>query len=32
MIANPLVGWDVAEPLLDALLTVNQPHLPRFRA
>jgi 6-phospho-beta-glucosidase len=32
MIANPLVGWEVAEPLLDALLTVNQPHLPRFRA
>jgi 6-phospho-beta-glucosidase len=30
MIANPLVGWDVAEPLLDALLAANRPYLPRF--
>jgi hypothetical protein len=25
MIANPLVGWEVAEPLLDALLEANRP-------
>jgi 6-phospho-beta-glucosidase len=30
MIANPLVGWEVAEPLLDALLAANRPYLPRF--
>jgi 6-phospho-beta-glucosidase len=28
---NPLVGdWDIAEPLLDALLEANRVHLPRF--
>jgi len=32
MIANPLVGWEVAEPLLDALLEANRPYLPRFFA
>ena len=32
MIANPLVGWEVAEPLLDALLDANRPYLPRFFA
>ena len=26
----PLVGWHVAEPLLDALLEANRPYLPRF--
>jgi 6-phospho-beta-glucosidase len=31
MIANPLVGeWEIAEPLLDALLDANRPYLPRF--
>jgi 6-phospho-beta-glucosidase len=30
MIANPLVGWEVAEPLLNALLEANRPFLPRF--
>ena len=30
--ANPLVGgWDVAGPLLDALLEANVAHLPQFR-
>jgi hypothetical protein len=29
--ANPLIpDWDTAVPLLDALLEVNRPHLPRF--
>jgi 6-phospho-beta-glucosidase len=32
MIANPLVGWEVAEPLLDALLEANRQYLPRFFA
>ena len=32
MIANPLVGWDVAEPLLDVLLEANRQYLPRFFA
>jgi 6-phospho-beta-glucosidase len=33
LVANPLVGtWDVARPLLDALLEANESHLPRFRA
>jgi 6-phospho-beta-glucosidase len=32
MIANPLVGWEVAEALLDALLEANRPYLPRFFA
>jgi 6-phospho-beta-glucosidase len=32
MIANPLVGWEVAEPLLDALLEANRPFLPHFFA
>jgi 6-phospho-beta-glucosidase len=31
LLANPLVGrWDVASPLLDALLDANRAHLPRF--
>ena len=31
LVANPLVGdWEVAEPLLDALLEANRTHLPRF--
>ena len=31
LLANPLVGtWDVAAPLLDALLEANRSHLPRF--
>jgi 6-phospho-beta-glucosidase len=31
LLANPLVGqWQIAEPLLDALLEANQSHLPRF--
>jgi 6-phospho-beta-glucosidase len=31
LMANPLVpDWDTAVPLLDALLEVNRPHLPRF--
>ena len=31
LIANPLVAdWAIAEPLLDALLEANRPHLPRF--
>jgi 6-phospho-beta-glucosidase len=30
MIANPIVGWEVAQPLLDALLEANRPYLPRF--
>ena len=31
LVANPLVGdWDVAEPLLDALLEANRAYLPRF--
>jgi 6-phospho-beta-glucosidase len=31
LIANPLVGeWEIAEPLLDALLEANAAHLPRF--
>jgi len=30
MVANPIVGWHVAEPLLDALLEANRPYLPRF--
>ncbi len=29
--ANPLVGAEVAEPLLAALLKANEAHLPRFR-
>ena len=29
--ANPLVGAEVAEPLLGALLEANEAHLPRFR-
>jgi 6-phospho-beta-glucosidase len=32
MIANPLVGWEVAEPLLDVLLEANRQYLPRFFA
>jgi 6-phospho-beta-glucosidase len=33
LMANPLVGdWDIAEPLLDALLEANRVHLPRFFA
>ena len=32
MIANPLGGWEVAEPLLDALLEANRPFLPHFFA
>ncbi len=28
--ANPLVGAEVARPLLDALLEANRGHLPRF--
>jgi 6-phospho-beta-glucosidase len=31
LMANPLVpDWDTAVPLLDALLEVNRPYLPRF--
>jgi 6-phospho-beta-glucosidase len=31
LVANPLVRqWDVAVPLLDALLDANRPYLPRF--
>ncbi|MFJ9909343.1 6-phospho-beta-glucosidase [Streptomyces sp. NPDC101152] len=31
LVAHPLVRqWDRAEPLLDALLEANRPHLPRF--
>jgi 6-phospho-beta-glucosidase len=31
LVANPLVRqWDVAVPLLDALLEANRPYLPRF--
>jgi 6-phospho-beta-glucosidase len=31
LLANPLVGdWEIAEPLLDALLEANRPYLPRF--
>jgi 6-phospho-beta-glucosidase len=31
LIANPLVGeWEIAEPLLAALLEANRAHLPRF--
>jgi 6-phospho-beta-glucosidase len=31
LMANPLIpDWDTAVPLLDALLEVNRPHLPRF--
>jgi 6-phospho-beta-glucosidase len=31
LVANPLVpGYEVAEPLLDALLEANRAHLPRF--
>jgi 6-phospho-beta-glucosidase len=31
LIANPLVGeWEIAEPLLAALLDANRPYLPRF--
>jgi 6-phospho-beta-glucosidase len=33
LMANPLVGqWQIAEPLLDALLEANRPYLPRFFA
>ena len=33
VLANPLVRqWDLAVPLLDALLDANRPHLPRFFA
>jgi 6-phospho-beta-glucosidase len=33
LMANPLVGdYDVAAPLLDALLDANREHLPRFFA
>ena len=31
LMANPLVrNWEVAKPLLDALLEANVAHLPRF--
>jgi 6-phospho-beta-glucosidase len=31
LLANPLVGsWELAEPLLDAILGANQQHLPLF--
>jgi 6-phospho-beta-glucosidase len=31
LMTNPLVGgYDVARPLLDALLEANRDHLPRF--
>jgi 6-phospho-beta-glucosidase len=31
LLANPLVGrWEIASPLLDALLEANRGHLPRF--
>ena len=33
LLANPLVGrWEMAHPLLDALLEANRSHLPRFFA
>jgi 6-phospho-beta-glucosidase len=33
LLSNPLVGeWDIAVPLLDALLDANRAHLPRFVA
>jgi 6-phospho-beta-glucosidase len=33
LLANPLVRqWDLAVPLLDALLAANSRHLPRFFA
>lgn len=32
IVANPLVGWEAAEPLLEALLEANRPYLPRFFA
>jgi 6-phospho-beta-glucosidase len=33
LLANPLVaGYEVAAPLLDALLAANRAHLPRFRS
>jgi 6-phospho-beta-glucosidase len=33
MLANPLIGrWEIAEPLLDALLEAHRAHLPRFFA
>ena len=33
LLANPLVGrWEIAQPLLDALLEANRSHLPRFFA
>ena len=33
LVANPLVaGYGVAAPLLDALLSVDAEHLPRFAA
>ncbi|SVK54739.1 6-phospho-beta-glucosidase BglT [Acinetobacter baumannii] len=32
LIANPLVGnANLAQPLLDEVLTINAPHLPQFR-
>jgi 6-phospho-beta-glucosidase len=31
LLANPLVRtWELAEPLLDAILDANREHLPRF--
>ena len=30
LIANPLVGAEVAEPVLEALLDANRAYLPRF--
>jgi 6-phospho-beta-glucosidase len=31
LLANPLVGtWELAQPLLDAILDANRQHLPRF--
>jgi len=33
LLANPLVGsWELAEPLLDAVLDANRQHLPQFAA
>jgi 6-phospho-beta-glucosidase len=33
LLANPLVGsWELAEPLLDAILDANRQHLPQFAA
>ena len=33
LLANPLVrNWEVARPLLDALLEANRAHLPQFAA